>query len=80
MTTKKYDPKTCVTAKELREGGVQIPLEIPDHAWVPKLAVQYDIRAAKTTFVKETDRIESVIPVHINAEFEMARPIDPPVG
>lgn len=64
-----FDPKTCVTAKELRDGGLQLPLEIPDAAWVPKLAVHYDMKNAQTTFVPEANRIDSVIPVHINVEF-----------
>lgn len=65
-----YDPATCVTAKELRANNVQIPLEIPDGAWVPKNKVRYDIKGAVTTFDAKEQRINSVIPVHIDAEFK----------
>jgi len=28
-----FDPKTCVTAKQLREQGYAVPDRIPDEAW-----------------------------------------------
>jgi hypothetical protein len=65
-----YDPMSCVTAKELRDSGVQIPLEIPDQAWVPKNKVRYDIKAADTTYDASAQRINSVIPVHIDVDFK----------
>lgn len=69
-TIETYDPATCVTAKELRAKGVQIPLEIPDPAWVPKNKVRYAIHDAVTTCDEDAGRIEAVIPVHIDAEFK----------
>ncbi len=73
MSIIEYDPSTCVTAKELRANGVQIPLEIPDPAWVPKTSVHYDVRAAETTYDEEAKRITSIIPVHVDAEFQWHR-------
>jgi hypothetical protein len=35
-----YDPVTCVTAAELRSKGVAVTSDIPDHAWIPKKAVE----------------------------------------
>jgi hypothetical protein len=34
-----YDPKNCITAGELRDIGVALPKEIPDCAWIPRLAM-----------------------------------------
>jgi len=31
-----YDPRTCVTAGELRAAGLAIPDTIPDVGWVPR--------------------------------------------
>jgi len=31
-----YDPKTCITAGELREFGAQIPQDILDCGWIPR--------------------------------------------
>ncbi len=72
MTTdnEEYDPKTCVTAKELRSYGVQIPLAIPDPAWVPKKHVRYDVKASVSTVDEEKQRINYVTPVHIDVEFK----------
>jgi hypothetical protein len=35
-----YDPTTCVTAGVLRSKGVPVTSDIPDHAWIPKQAVE----------------------------------------
>ena len=35
-----FDPVTCVTAGTLREKGVRVTSDIPDHAWIPKDAVE----------------------------------------
>jgi hypothetical protein len=35
-----YDPATCVTAAQLRGKGIAVTSDIPDHAWVPKHAVE----------------------------------------
>jgi hypothetical protein len=35
-----YDPETCVTAGTLRERGCPVTSDIPDHAWIPKDAVE----------------------------------------
>jgi hypothetical protein len=39
---REYDPKTCITAAELRGLGVFIPEGIPDCAWAPRAAVHVD--------------------------------------
>lgn len=36
-----YDPRTCITAGELREAGATLPEHIPDCAWVPRSAMRY---------------------------------------
>lgn len=64
-----FDPKTCITAKELRDRGTQIPLEISDASWVPRSAVRYDLKEAKTVVIEVESRIESIIPVHIDVDF-----------
>lgn len=38
-TPRKYDPATCVTARELREIGLPIPEDIPDVAWCHRSAL-----------------------------------------
>jgi hypothetical protein len=35
-----YDPETCVTAGVLRAKGCPVTSDIPDHAWIPKDAVE----------------------------------------
>jgi hypothetical protein len=35
-----YDPETCVTAGLLRSKGIPVTSDIPDHAWIPKTAVE----------------------------------------
>lgn len=36
-----YDPKTCITAKELRECKISIPESIPDCAWCPRASLLF---------------------------------------
>ena len=42
MAEKEYDPKTCITAGELRAASIPIPPHIPDVAWVRKNSVFVD--------------------------------------
>jgi hypothetical protein len=35
-----YDPETCVTAAVLRSKNIAVTSDIPDHAWIPKDAVE----------------------------------------
>jgi hypothetical protein len=35
-----YDEDTCVTAGILRSKGIAVTSDIPDHAWIPKSAVE----------------------------------------
>jgi hypothetical protein len=35
-----YDPATCVSPGVLRSKGVSVTSDIPDHAWIPKQAVE----------------------------------------
>jgi hypothetical protein len=37
-----YDPKTCITAGEMREIGFGVPAQIPDCAWIPRSAFDLD--------------------------------------
>jgi len=37
-----YDPKTCVTAEELRAMGVVFDADVPDCAWVPRASLVPD--------------------------------------
>jgi hypothetical protein len=36
-----YDPRTCVTARELRGIGMTLAETIPDCAWVPRDSILY---------------------------------------
>ena len=65
-----YESETCYTAKELREMGINIPLEIPDCAWVPKSAVRWDVKAASSKFVVEKLEMHTNIPVHVDVDFQ----------
>lgn len=38
----RYDPRTCVTAGELRESGINIPCGIPHCAWVRRASMSLD--------------------------------------
>lgn len=40
MPEPEYDPITCITAGELRARGINVPLNIPDCAWVPRDSLQ----------------------------------------
>lgn len=46
---KEYDPKTCVTAGELRHAGLVITESIPDCAWVPRTALKFSQLSALST-------------------------------
>lgn len=36
-----YDEKTCITAGELRAGGLPIADSIPDCGWIPKASIKF---------------------------------------
>jgi hypothetical protein len=38
-----YDPKTCITAGELRAARVEVPDSIPDCGWVPKASIRLGV-------------------------------------
>lgn len=42
-----YDPKTCITAGELRAMGCSIPSTIPDCGWVHRSAVHFGESTSK---------------------------------
>lgn len=46
MNTPEYDPRTCITAGELRAGGATIRDEVPDCAWVPRWAIRWEPKAS----------------------------------
>jgi len=35
-----YDPRTCITARELRECGIPVPESIPGVAWIARSAIR----------------------------------------
>ena len=39
----KYDPRTCITARELRECGIPVPESIPDVAWVARSDIRLTV-------------------------------------
>lgn len=41
MAGEEYDEKTCITAGELRGLGIRLPEDIPDVAWVPRIALVF---------------------------------------
>lgn len=43
-----YDPATCVTAGELREIGIPVPVSLPDVAWCPRSALRWACQGAET--------------------------------
>ena len=47
MKEPEYDQETCVTAGELRDAGADIPSDIPDVAWVPRIAMRVSPGAAQ---------------------------------
>lgn len=47
IASKGYDDKTCVTAAELRAIGFPLAKDIPDVAWVPRCAIQFDVGDVK---------------------------------
>lgn len=38
-----YDPRTCITARELRECGIPVPESIPGVAWVARSAIRLTV-------------------------------------
>ena len=34
LSIENYNPETCITAKEFRDMGVELPQNIPDWAWI----------------------------------------------
>jgi hypothetical protein len=65
----KYDPALHTTAKELRDNAVDIPLEIPDHAYVPKDKIRYGVLESTTMHDKITNTLVWNTPVFIDAVF-----------
>ncbi len=41
--TDTYDPRTCLTAGEVRAIGVELPESVPDCAWVPRWAMRTEL-------------------------------------
>lgn len=39
--TDEYDPKTCVTAGEVRAMGGNVPAAVPDCAWIRRVALRF---------------------------------------
>lgn len=48
-----YDEKTCITAEELRMKGLDIPIDIPDLAWIPRNALKINSATYDETEIKE---------------------------
>lgn len=42
VTGQEYDPKTCITAGELRAAGFVIPDDIPNVGWVRRTSIDWD--------------------------------------
>lgn len=61
-----YDPKTCVTAGELRTMGLDIPSPIPNCAWVPRRAICF----GEPEVTAEDDVVHASIPTIVNAPFK----------
>lgn len=41
-----YDPRTCITAGQLRAAGAPVDDDLPDCAWVPWASVDYEVGKA----------------------------------
>jgi hypothetical protein len=42
-----FDPKTCITAGDLRWMGISLPEDIPDCAWVKRSALQLSLESIR---------------------------------
>lgn len=60
-----FDPKTCVTAGELRASGLALPTAIPDCGWVLRASVRYDFKVDRT-------RIEEVLTGTLRGAIEVS--------
>jgi hypothetical protein len=69
---KKYDPKTCITAGELREVGIMVPDTIPDQAWIPRHAMMPHLAGVKS---KDDDpsMVEAKIEIDLTVPFRWVR-------
>jgi hypothetical protein len=61
-----YDPELCITAGELREIGTEIPDDIPDHAWVPRVSLSH--KPGKPT-VGSDGSIGFTVAIQVNESF-----------
>lgn len=71
LRTQAYDPKTCVTAGELRSYGFDIPVRVPDHAWVRRVAVKKEFLGAER--VPGQNKAKLQYRLHIGEAFRWAQ-------
>ncbi len=69
MDSVEYDEVTCVTAGELRERGLPVPMDIPDCAWVPRSSIHY---GAVSNDLPEEDRGKRLANISIEVIFTAA--------
>lgn len=62
--TDEYDPRTCLTAGELRANGILIPGAVPDCGWIPRGGVK-----ASSAAVTQEDVDAGILRININYEF-----------
>jgi hypothetical protein len=72
---KKYDPETCITAKELRDAGIPIPDAIPDEGWIPSGTMRMVATQVKQD-IKDPTLLRFTASVEFFSPFIFARPKD----
>lgn len=63
MTKEEYDPKTCITASELREMGIPIPEHIPGCAWMKRSGLKME--SGNPNYDPETEELI----IHMTVKF-----------
>lgn len=62
-----FDPRQCVTARELRSLGLEVPMSIPNSAWIPRSAVKFG-----TPKTEEGEIHTATVPMSIEEPFRWA--------
>lgn len=66
MNEPEYDPKTCITADELRAMSIPVPDRVPGCGWVPRHAMEW--RAEVPEHSKE-DIAQGILNVSMEVTF-----------
>ena len=64
---REYNPKTCVTAGELRAMGIPIPERVPDVGWIPRTAMRWTGAAPGAT--TEEEKAQGILNLSLEVRF-----------